>query len=223
MNEQLNIKTIDEVRDDALANLRGLGIDVDNVQVSHANSKELRDNGFLVDIDVTGTSMFETGVSWSLDLGIADRDSRRVTKRIRPGRKMLLPNNKLLSIVQRIRDNLYKYSHNLAVFPGYRYIPNSAFQEWHERHQELLEEFEDYKAELVTGHAVFKDKCRQDFAKHARDTYPRLAADVRSKLTVEEFTGQVVASALASFPTKSMIRENLRVVTLPPATFILES
>ena len=220
--ELLAINAADQVRRTALANLTAMGFDGGEVEVLHANVKSLRDAGMLLDLDINGLTMFEARTSWQLDLGVSSKDARRATKRLRIGRKNLLPNTRLQSIGQRIRDNLLRYSQAIAVFPGYRYVPYGAFLTWWQRHQELLAEWEEHKQWIIDNYDSLRADCRADYSKHARDTWASTPA-VQAKYEQQPFVNLVVADAISHFPSKSKIESDLQVSLKPPATFLLES
>lgn len=222
MNELLGRNAAEEVRTKVLQNLVDMGFDGGEVEILHANVKSLRDAGMLLDLDINGLTMFEARTSWTLDMGVSAKDARRATKRLRIGRKNLLPDTKLQSIGQRIRDNLLRYSQAIAVFPGYRYVPYSAFLTWWERHQELVEEWNEHKQWILDNYETLKDDCRADFSKHARDTYAATPA-IQTKYTVRDFVLLVAGDALAHFPSRARIESDLQVSLKPPATFLLES
>ena len=222
MSEMMEVLTHDEVRQRALDNLAALGFDGEEVEVFYANAKALRESGMLLDLDITGLTIFDARISWTLDLGVGDKDSRRVTKRLRPGRKNLLANTKLQSIGQRIRENLATYSQAITIFPGYRYVPYSAFIKWYERHQELVKEWDEYKAWILESYEQIRADCRADFAKHARDTWAKTVA-VQDRYDMTAFEAAVVSHALSHFPSKARIEAELNVILKPPATFLLES
>jgi hypothetical protein len=221
MTDNFTPMTQEEVRQKTLANLYEMGFDGD-VEVFYANAKSLRENGMLLDLDITGLTMFDARISWSLDLGVDAKDSRRQTKRIRPGRKNLLANTKLQSIAQRIRDNLSGYSQAISIFPGYRYVPYSAFIKWWERHQELVVEWDQYKQWVLDNYEQIRQDCRADFEHHARDTYAKSAV-IQRRYDLDSFVNAVVADALSRFPSKARIIADLQVSLKPPATFLLES
>ena len=220
--ELLATNATDTVRRQALANLVAMGFDGDEVEVLHANVKSLRDAGMLLDLDINGLTMFEARSSWQLDLGVSAKDARRVTKRLRIGRKNLLPNTKLQSVGQRIRDNLLRYSQAIAVFPGYRYVPYGAFLTWWERHQELLDEWNEHKTWILDNYEQLKADCRADYRKHARDTYAATPA-IQARYDQGTFVNLVVADAISHFPSKARVESDLQVSLKPPATFLLES
>lgn len=221
-DELLAINAADEVRRKALANLVAMGFDGEEVEVLHANVKALRDAGMLLDLDINGLTMFEARTSWQLDMGVPAKDARRVTKRLRIGRKNLLPNTKLQSVAQRIRDNLIRYSQAIAVFPGYRYVPYGAFLTWWERHQELLEEWDDHKSWILNEYEALRAECRADYTKHARDTWASTPS-IQTHYDQATFVNLVVADAISHFPSKAKIESDLQVSLKPPATFLLES
>jgi len=221
MTDNLMELTHEQVRQRALSNLYEMGFDGD-VEVFYANAKALRESGMLLDLDITGLTMFDARISWNLDLGVTKGDSRRITKRIRPGRKNLLSNTRLQSIAQRIRQNLLDYSQGISIFPGYRYVPYSAFMRWHERHQALVKEWEQYKKWVLDNYDQIKLDCRADFTDHAKDTWGRTPA-LQGSYELDAFVNAVVADALARFPTKARILAELNVTLKPPATFLLES
>lgn len=221
-DQLLHISTTEEVRQAALSNLRHMGFDGDQVEVMHANVAALRNNGMLLDLDITGLTMFDAKTNWTLDMGVDAKDARRSTKRLRIGRKNLLPDTKLQSIAQRIRAHLLDYSQAMTVFPGYRYVPYTAFMKWWDRHQELMAEWEDHVAWILDNYEGLKADCRADYAKHARDTWTKSVA-IQRQYELGAFVDLVVADAISKFPTRERIMADLKVALKPPATFLLES
>lgn len=220
--------TKDTVRQDAMDRLQGLGLDAD-VRVLDIQQRQLRDNGFLVDIDVCGVSQFYCAVDWHLDLGIPKGDERRESHRLTPGRKCLVTDaGKFRSLETRVRANLDRYSFRIAMFGNYRYIPNTAFMEWHTKHQEIVAEFEIEKERLLDRYEDLVAEMQDAFRAMARETWLTLMSrqdeDTRAWVrehSITKFSDMVVARAMEKMPTVAQIDERLQIVLQPLATFLL--
>lgn len=204
---------------------------LDNVQVFHLQQRELRENGLLVDLSVHGVSQFYARVDWTLDLGIPKEDVRR--ERLTPGRKALIPDGKLKSLETRARRCLERHSLEIAAFGGYRYIPDTAFWDWKEQHDAIVQQWEDEIEAKCADWDNLLYQLETDFSKMARETYLTLLGrrhtesngDVETVLdqypTMQDFVSAVVGKAKSKLPTRAEIRATCR-ITVRPATFMLD-
>lgn len=234
MADLADIKTDSEVQAEAQERLRQLTGEDQRVRVLGLQQKALRDNGFLVDIDVTGVSMFYAKVDWRLDLGIPKNDERQRSGRISPGRKWLIDVRKFKSLETRIRKNLEKHSFKITAFGGYRYVPDTAFTEWYNDHTNICNEWERQKDELLASYDTHLYGLEIDFSKMARETWLTLVGRAttdagagefldRYNRSVSDFIQAVVDAALKSVPSRQRIRDELHIHLRPMATFMLSS
>lgn len=225
----MNSQVIEDVKTTAEDTLAGMGLDDLPVRVLDVQQRSLRDNGFLVDIDVKGVSQFYTSVDWHLDLGIPKSDERRTSGRLTPGRKCLVTDaGKFRSLETRARVNLEKYSHRVAMFGNYRYIPNTAFMEWYEKHEAITAEWDAAKQDLLDGYDGLVYEAEEAFTAMARETWLTLVGRNDSATrewvaqnSLAKFTEQVVSKARASMPSERDIEQKLVISLQPLATFLL--
>lgn len=184
-----------------------------NVSVVRFELQRLRDEGALVDIEVTGISMLSAGIRWE-ELGIGESDVRR--SRFGRGRKHLFPQKvagKLSSLESRIRANLEKYSFIVTGFTPYRWVPVGAYFKWREEHDALVEEFEAAKQALLDEYDAAQEALAQDFATIAHQAYTALCATADNDIEMSraQYVDEVIEIALAKLPSKERITHELRV------------
>lgn len=177
----------------------------------------LRQQGILVDLTVTGTSMFTRAATWA-ELGILPKDARR--KRFTKGSKYLIPEKKvkkLKSIETRMRQVLNKYSYSVTGFQPYRWIPYTAYEEWREEFYRLRGQFRALKAEIIERYSEYEDALIEDFADVAqwawralsREGYSRVEVDGRTFDDVAEFVQFVINRAASKMPDLERIESEL--------------
>lgn len=179
------------------------------VHVVHFELQRLRDEGALVDINVSGISMLSAGVRWE-ELGIGESDTRRA--RFSRGRKQLFPQKlagKLTSLETQIRGNLDKHSFGITGFQPYRWVPVNAYFAWREKHDALVEEFAAAKQALLDSYDDAADALAQDFAIIAHQAYTSLQAMGDTTNTRDEFVDEVVRIALAKLPARERIEQEM--------------
>lgn len=216
-----------QVRQDAAGQLDAWGIQ-HKVEIVQLQQRELRDNGFLVDIDIHGVSQFTAKVDWYVDLGINADDERRTTKRLSPGRKNLLPESKFRSLETRLRRNLYKHSIEVSAFGGYRYVPNTAFMDWWDTHQELCEEWDAEVERVCAQWDYLVDEAKIDFGRMARDAWLALigrngqGTSGLHHQSMDSFVADAIWLVGEQMPSPSQIRTNTRVTLRPFGTFLTD-
>ena len=214
-----------EVQSTAEQKAHALGWEGAEVSVLTAAERDLRDGGIGVDLDVVGLSMLGTSVDFYMDLGVLQGDTRR--KRLSPGRKSLVPDNRLQSAQTRLRNNLYQYSHPLGVLGTYRYIPNGAFMEWKRRHDEIAADFYAARDDYVRRYDELVDDLVTDYRQMAAETYHALESrgDATEKgftdrYSLSEFQQAVVNKVLSKCPTRHQLATELRII-IKVATWLL--
>lgn len=209
-------KQRDAVAETATAKAQAFGLESD-ANVLTAAERQLRDGGLGIDIDVKGLSRLWTSVDWYLDLGVLQGDKRR--KRLSPGRKNLLPDSRLASVQTRIRTNLYNHSLVVGLLGSYRYVPDDAFLDWHEKHKALVVEFYEVLEDHINRYDELVEALENDYRDMASETYKALAArgDTDEKAftdeyTLEQFQDAVVTKALSKLPSPDEMRKEIKVV-----------
>lgn len=195
-----------------------LGIEEDKIKTVAMQLDKLRSEGLLIDIEVSGTSMFVRGTNW-FELGISDtEDARR--KRLTKGSKFLIPEKDvkaIKSVETSMRSLLNRYSFSITGFKPYRWLPYTAYQEWKTRWQEQLDRFEEAKQNILNNYDQYIEILQKDFAEvgeaawnsFTNQGYNWVIIDQRP-YSKEEFISLVVNDAMDKLPTRTQIQENLK-------------
>lgn len=167
--------------DERRAELAGeVGEDVGRIRAHVMDFERMRRRGILVDVDVHGVSLLRQRASWA-ELGIPEGDIRR--KRIHRGTKYLFPKyaRAFNSLEARLHDCLKRYSFDLEGFRPYRFVPVTAYAEWKEEWQSLVDEWNEVKAELLDAYAERLDEERGAAAEVAVEAWDALLSRHRTK------------------------------------------
>ena len=109
----------------------------------------MMNEGLMMAIHSHNLGIFKRTATWE-QLGIRPDDQRR--SRLGKGHQKLAPRkivNKLASFETRIRSNLDHYSFQIKAFGSWRWLPLTAYEEWKERHEELVSELYAYIQETI--------------------------------------------------------------------------
>lgn len=119
----------------------------------------LRKEGFLVEISVEGTSMFQVSVDWG-ELGVPKNDLRK--SRFTTARKYLLPAgdkkavfNRLKSIETGMRNYFDRYSSDVVGFRPYRWLHHRKFETWYAKWKEQYADFLAIKQEIIDNRDAY--------------------------------------------------------------------
>lgn len=214
MTEQIDLD-----RKAALASLAG--IEPDRVHIVNMELDVLFKQGLLIDLSISGTSMFTRQASWA-ELGIPqDSEDTRYTQLTR-GQKFLNREErikKLRSVETRARQWLDRLSYDVTGFRPYRYLPFTAYEKWVQKWEELVAEFNQVKVE-------FLDNYDEDVA-YIAETFQGVAAHAWTSLTKngaysyaivdgrpmdrDQFIDHVVANACAKMPSRHKIINDLKI------------
>jgi len=129
----------------------------------------LRQEGILVDLNVSGTGMFQRTPSWA-ELGIPEFTGDKRTVQFTKGLKFLYPEDKvrkLKSFESRLRQNLDKHSYDVTGFKPFRWLPYTAYQAWRSKHDAIVEEANAFIQELIDCHADSLDHVASAFSEIA--------------------------------------------------------
>ncbi len=177
----------------------------------------LRKEGLLVDLEISGISMFIRAAVWS-ELGIGEDDIRR--GRFTTGSKYLIPKtmiDRLRSVETRMRQTLDRHSYDLTGFRPYRWIPVNAYKAWHNKWFELLSEFDLVKAEIIDQYDSYRDSLAGEFAEGAHQAWHSLVANGYTGIQVDgfvhtsvnTFADALVEKALAKLPDRETVETRL--------------
>lgn len=107
------------------------GRDPEQIKIYQYQLSVLRDLGILVDLNISGITMFERKASWD-EIGFQPNAIDVRKERLSPGRKLILPDGRgakeLNSIAATLRQTLAKYSFYIPGFHPYKFLTIEAFQ-----------------------------------------------------------------------------------------------
>lgn len=193
------------------------GIDESKIVSVGAQLDLLRRQGILIDLTVTGTSMFTRTANFA-ELGIQDEAKLR---RYSPGTKYLIPKdqvNKLKSVEARMRQALDQFTVDIKGFKPYRWLSYKAWPKWVDRWAELAAEFYSVKEDILDSYTGYTDLLISEFADGAGQTWDSAIAQgydaiiwgKKAYLDRDEFVDAVVELALSRLPTEDDINTNLQ-------------
>lgn len=178
----------------------------------------LKKQGLLVDLSISGTSMFTRSTSW-VELGIQEMDDVRVS-RFTKGQKHLIPDSivkKLKSVETSMRQLLDKLSYSVTGFSPYRWLPYTAYDEWRDKFSELQGRLDDVKWEILKDYDYYRNLIKEDFEQIANASFRSLErqgydwAIINHKAYDREgFIEMVVADAMSKFPSREKVETELR-------------
>jgi hypothetical protein len=119
---------------------------------------QLRTEGILVDLNITGTGMFQRTPNW-IELGIPEFTNDKRTSQFTKGSKYLYPEAKVAKIKSfesRLRQNLDKHTFDVTGFRPFRWLPYTAYAAWRAKHDQIVKEANEFiQTEILDCH----DEC----------------------------------------------------------------
>ena len=195
-----------------------LGVDPEQIKKVSLQLSVLRNQGLLIDLNVSGTGMFARSANWG-DIGIAEDENDPRYNRFTTGQKYLIPEKKikqLRSIETRMRQWLDRFSYEVTGFAPFRWLPYTAYDTWREKWAELLADFNQVKAEIIAERESYEIELANTFAQIADASWKSITAQgyewvIQDGVVYgrDEFIDMVVRSALEKMPTEGMIEEKL--------------
>lgn len=179
----------------------------------------LRNQGLLIDLNISGTGMFTKTASFD-EVGFAKDASKDARYGwIRPGVKFVIPEapvKKLKSIESRIRQAMDKYTRSVAGFYPFRWLPFTAHPKWLELWKQLSKDFYDIKAEIIANRDSYVDQVAEEYARVAQAAWQSIKAqDYKwaiingKKMDRDTFVDYIVEKAVALVPTVREIEDKL--------------
>src|SRR5512138_3870090 len=121
--------------------------------------KALREQGILIDLNVSGVGMFQKTLTW-LETGINDQSGDKRAEQFTKGMKLLYPEpevRKLKSVESRMRQLIGKYAFSITGFYPYHWLPFTAYETFRQKWDELAAEFKYIKGDMVRNHDSYVD------------------------------------------------------------------
>lgn len=188
-----------------------LGLDPTQVGTVKLQLGVLKNRGILIALDIRGTSIFAAQADWA-DLGIAGDDPR--AKRLTRGRKYLIPESvaaERRSLESRARQLLEKLTYDVTGFAPFRFLPFEAYPKFKEIWEKIVEQDNQFKADLIDRLDDYRDLAAADFAEIASAAWATLEATGNADYYPDRdsFTDSVIARAMQRFPSESDIESKL--------------
>jgi hypothetical protein len=178
----------------------------------------LKKEGLLINLDISGSSMFVCGTDWG-ELGVADDSTR--AQRMTPGRKYLYPKaqvNRLNSVVSAMRQCLERLTYDLTGFRPSRYMHYKVYGTWKQEWAGLTLRFNEVKQSLIEIHDQAVDELADEFRTIAQEAWNSSVGGNNGEWIVfggtaysdfDAFTDAVVSKALSKMPTVDQIENGL--------------
>jgi hypothetical protein len=197
---------------------RATGINPDTIRGVRLEMDVLRQNGLLVDLNISGTSMLSRSASW-IELGVLDATTQ---ERFTRGRKSLFMDaeKQIKSIEVRLRQVLEKLSYDVSGFRPYRWLAWTAYNKFREEFDRLSDEFRQIKQyEILDRYDDHVDRLVEDFTKVAHASwkaiqgqgYDGATIDGVTYYDVDSFTDEIIRRALEKMPSREEIEKGLYV------------
>ena len=179
----------------------------------------LRKQGILIDLNISGTSMFTKHASFD-EVGFARDGSKDARYNwIKPGVKYVIPDEpvkKLKTVESRMRQALDKYTRELKGFYPYRWMPYTAHAQWLESWNALRDEFYAVKAEIIESLDQYIDQVAEEYARVAIAAWNSIGAQGYQfavidgkEMDSETFVSYIVEKAIALVPSAETIESKL--------------
>jgi hypothetical protein len=180
----------------------------------------LRQQGILIDLNITGTGMFTKSASFE-EVGFArdsDKDARY--EWIKPGTKFVIPEapiKRLKSAESRARQALEKYTRKVTGFYPFRWMPYTAYETFKTAWTSIQAEIYEIKAEIIAHRDEYVDVIAEEYTRVAHSAWASIKAQKYKWAIIEgkpmdedAFTDYIVAKAVALIPEVETIEEKLQ-------------
>lgn len=196
-----------------------VGKDSSQVGVVQLQLERLLTEGILIELDIKGESMFTRLADWSeIGIDVDDIRSNRLTR----GQKFLIAESRiknLRTVTTRMRQWLEKSTNDITGFRPWRYLYYKRYVDWKERWNILTADFESAKQDILDNYDDDKKTLASDFREVAEKSWKSIMACGNKSVLYnsirytdfEDFTDAVIATVLATVPTKEQIQAGLKV------------
>lgn len=181
----------------------------------------LRDQGVLVDLNISGTTMFERKADWD-EIGFQPGGSDVRKQRLTTGRKIILPVDReikeLHSIAATLRQILAKYSYDIPGFYPYKFVTLEAFSakfrpkfdeclsRWQAAVTQICANLEGYRDQLAERAALEADRSWQSITGQDYD-YVIIAGKEYDR---DAYVDYCVDRDLTDLPTAEVVEATLK-------------
>ncbi|HCR70968.1 MAG TPA: hypothetical protein DIW23_05960, partial [Anaerolineae bacterium] len=195
------------------------GKPIDQIRSVQVELDVLRNQGILIDLNISGVSMFTRSATWA-EIGIqADVSDPRFT-RFTKGQKHLIPETEiraLKSVVTRMRYWLDRLSYDVTGFRPYRWLPYTSYEKWQKQWVELWKEFYAIKRRIIKNLDSYQDWLAEGYKEVAEASWNSICANGYKHVIINgkpmnhnQFVDYVVDSVMSKLPKKEEIAEKLQ-------------
>lgn len=204
------------------------GIEKSRFKTVQMQLDTLRKQGLLIDLNISGTSMFNKSASFA-EMGISEEGDDMRASRLAHATKFLIPDEqikRLRSIEARMRQALDRLSYDVTGFRPFRWLPLTAYDAFVEKFLSLQAELEAVKQDILSHYDEYVDRLAKDFTKVSEASWKSITAqgyqwvilEVNKKRIPHDrdmFIDYIVTRALAKMPSKTFIEVNLMADYVP--------
>lgn len=217
-------------RKQAVANL--LGMDEGRIHEMSLQLSSLRNEGVLLDLNITGVSKFERTLTWA-ELGIQAEENDVRYRHFTRGRKYVIPEakpRKLKSLVSQIRQRFEHYTFVVSGFGNFRWLSYKAYPKFREEYLSLVDQFNAVKAEIIDEHesyvaqvtAIYEAVAESAWKAIQGQGYQHLIIKGKAYSSLEEVTEKIVGDVVELIPTIEEIERDLQVDYVTAIAFGVE-
>jgi len=189
------------------------GFEIDRIGVVRLQLNQLLSEGILIDLDITGESMFTRQADWS-EVGIQAGEIR--SSRLTRGQKFLISEERiknLRSVTTRMRQWLEKMTNDITGFRPWRYLNYKRYEDWVERWGALLNEFQSAKQDILDHYDKDIEDLKRDYEEIAERSwqsirslgYEAIIYNDRAFTDKTEFAQYMIERVLEKVPSKHTI------------------
>ena len=199
---------------------RFTGISENRIMGVQLQLDTLRQQGILIDLNITGTGMFTKSASFE-EVGFA-RDGEKDARYewIKPGTKCVIPEaniKKLKSAESRARQLLEKYTRKVTGFYPYRWMPYTAYETFTKAWKAVQAEIYAIKAEIIAHRDEYVDIIADEYTRVAHAAWASIKAQKYKWAIVEgkpmdedTFIAYIVEKAVSLIPDIETIEAKLQ-------------
>lgn len=178
---------------------------------------KLRREGLLVEMDVTGASIFVTSMEWS-ELGVNDTSLR--TEWMSKGRKHVYPPemvDRLKSCITKFRQMFKEHTRQIPGLPA-AYLHYKRYQSFMDTWQRLSIELTDIREDLIAAHDEAIDRVAEQYTTIAHEAWNSATANGEECVRFggemftdrDLFTDALVTRAISKVPDIERIEEKVQ-------------
>ncbi len=181
----------------------------------------LRDQGILVDLNISGTTMFERKANWD-EIGFQPGDNDVRKERLTTGRKIILPVDReikeLHSIAATMRQTLARYSYDIPGFYPYKFVTLDAFaNKFRPKFDECAARWQAAVAQICANLDAYRDQLSERAAREAARSWQSITGQDYEHVIIngkpydyDAYIDYCVERDLADLPSAETVEDTLK-------------